>query len=280
MKKDWHELVSQPEYGIEEERDIYVPMRDGVCLAADVFKPNVRGKFPALVSLSPYVKDSQDAYVLPPQAINKPLWDGGVEAGDTRYVVPRGYVHIIADHRGSVKSEGEFGPKTSIGQDGYDLVEWVAKQPWCDGNVGMMGYSAYSGAQFYTAVENPPHLKAIYLSGFAPDSYRGPSYTGGVLCLFPGRIEKTCGTSGATYREYVPIMMQTLQKEEWERRRRELLDNRDIKYCPNAYQILHVPLKNARFFDCLLNPYDGPYWWASSPYRQADKVKVKEPGVL
>ena len=92
--------------------------------------------------------------------------------------------------------------------------------------------------------------------------------------MFPGRIEKTCGTSGATYREYVPIMMQTLQKEEWERRRQELLDNRDIKYCPNAYQILHVPLKNARFFDTLLNPYDGPYWWASSPYRQADKVKV------
>jgi predicted acyl esterase len=274
MKKNWQELVSQPKYGIKEERDIYVPMRDGVRLAINVFKPDAKGKFPALVSLSPYVKDSQDAYLLPPQSIDKPLWDGGVEAGDTKYVVARGYVHIIADQRGTGKSEGQFGPKTSIGQDGYDLVEWAANQPWCDGNVGMMGYSAYSGAQFHAAVQQPPHLKAIYLSGFAPDAYRGPSYTGGMLCLFTGRIEKTCGTSGACFREYVPITMQTLPKEEVERRRQESLNSRDIRYCPNAYQVLHFPNKNPRLFDAMMNPYDGPYWWALSPYRHVDKVRV------
>jgi predicted acyl esterase len=240
----------------------------------DIFKPGGRGKFPAIVSLSPYVKDSQDGYFLPPQSIDKPLWDGSIEAGDTGYIVPRGYVHIIADHRGSGKSEGEFGPKTSIGQDGYDLVEWVAKQPWCDGNVGMMGYSAYAQSQFFAAVEQPPHLKAIFFSGTAPDAYRGLAYTGGILCLFIRGLEKTCGTSGGCYREYVPITMQTLPKEEVERRRQELLNNRDIRYCPNAYQILHFPNKNPRFFDALMNPYDGPYWWAMSPYRQANKVKI------
>jgi predicted acyl esterase len=274
MKKDWHELVSQPKYQMKEERDIYVPMRDGVRLAVDIFKPVGRGKFPAIVSLSPYVKDSQDGYFLPPQSIDKPLWDGSIEAGDTGYIVPRGYVHIIADHRGSGKSEGEFGPKTSIGQDGYDLVEWVAKQPWCDGNVGMMGYSAYAQSQFFAAVEQPPHLKAIFFSGTAPDAYRGLGYTGGILCLFIRGLEKTCGTSGGCYREYVPITMQTLPREEVERRRQELLNNRDIRYCPNAYQILHFPNKNPRFFDALMNPYDGPYWWAVSPYRHANKVKI------
>jgi predicted acyl esterase len=274
MKKDWHELVSQPKYSIKEERDIYVPMRDGVRLAVDIFKPVGRGKFPAIVSLSPYVKDSQDGYFLPPQSIDKPLWDGSIEAGDTGYIVPRGYVHIIADHRGSGKSEGEFGPNTPIGKDGYDLVEWVAKQPWCDGNVGMMGYSAYSQSQFFAAVEQPPHLKAIFFSGTAPDAYRGLAYTGGILCLFMRGLEKTCGTSGQCYREYVPITMQTLPKEEVERRRQELLNNRDIRYCPNAYQILHFPNKNSRFFDALMNPYDGPYWWALSPYRHANKVRV------
>jgi len=274
MKKDWHELVSQPKYQIKEERDIYVPMRDGVRLAVDIFKPVGRGKFPALVSLSPYVKDSQDGYFLPPQSIDKPLWDGSIEAGDTGYMVPRGYVHIIADHRGSGKSEGEFGPNTPIGKDGYDLVEWVAKQPWCDGNVGMMGYSAYAQSQFFAAVEQPPHLKAIFFSGTGPDAYRGSAYTGGVLCLFMRGLEKTCGTSGQCYREYVPITMQTLPKEEVERRRQELLNTRDIRYCPNAYQILHFPNKNPRFFDTLMNPYDGPYWWALSPYRHANKVKV------
>jgi len=52
------------------------------------------------------------------------------------------------------------------------------------------------------------------------------------------------------------------------------LNNRDIKYCPNAYQILHFPYKNPKYFDILLNPYDGPFYWKASPYALADKVKV------
>ena len=65
MKKDWHELLSRPAYGIKGERDIHVPMRDGVRLAINVFRPDTEGRFPALVALSPYVKDHQDCYWLP-----------------------------------------------------------------------------------------------------------------------------------------------------------------------------------------------------------------------
>jgi uncharacterized protein len=274
MEKDWHELVSQPQFEMKVEKDVYVPMRDGVRLAINIFRPNARGKFPALVAQSPYVKDCQDNYILPPQPIANPLWDGSVEAGDSKYFVSRGYVHIIADERGSGKSGGTVGPKSSVGQDGYDLVEWVAKQPWCDGNVGTIGYSAYSGAQFFTAVEQPPHLKAIYISGFAADSYRGYAYNGGVLGLFLRGLEKTVGTSGMCTREYVPLSKQTLPKKEFEARFQEALNNRDIKYCSNAYQILHFPNKNPRYFDILMNPYDGPYYWAQAPFRHANKVKV------
>jgi len=276
MAQDWQKKLSQPVYGITEERDVYVPMRDGVRLAINVFRPDSPGKFPALVALSPYVKDHQDCYWLPPQSTKSALWDGSVEAGDTRHIVPRGYVHIIADERGTGKSEGvdaNSGPR-GLGGDGYDLVEWAAKQPWCDGNVGMTGYSAYSAAQFMTAAEQPPHLKAIYFSGIAPDSYRGYSYSGGVLCLFWRGLEKTVGTSGSCYREYTPSSMKNLPKEEFEKRFQEAVNNRDIKYSPNAYQILHFPYKNPMFYDILLNPFDGPHYWKSSPYMLADKVKV------
>jgi uncharacterized protein len=276
MERDWHELVSQPVYSIREERDIYVPMRDGIRLAINVFRPDAPGKFPALIALSPYVKDHQDCYFLPPQSTDSPLWDGSIEAGDTHYIVPRGYIHIIADQRATGKSEGYdpgSGPR-GIGGDGYDLVEWAARQPWCDGNVGMTGYSAYASAQFLTAVEQPPHLKAIYYTGAPPDAYRGPVYSGGVLCLFRRGLEKTVGTSGSCYREYAPSSMKALTKEEYERRLQEALNNRDLQYCPNAYQILHFPYKNPAFFDNLLHPYDGPFYWKSSPYYLADKVKV------
>jgi uncharacterized protein len=276
MSQDWHEKLSPPKYGIKEEKDIYVPMRDGVKLAINVYRPDGPGKFPALLALSPYVKDQQECYWLPPQAAGTPLWDGSVEAGDTRYIVPRGYVHIIADERGTGKSEGRdanSGPR-GLGGDGYDLVEWIAKQPWCDGNVGMTGYSAFSAAQFMTAAEQPPHLRAIYFSGIAPDSYRGYAYSGGVLCLFWRGLEKTVGTSGSCYREYEPSSKKTMSKDEYEKRFQEALNDRDLKYCPNAYQILHFPYKNPYFFDILMHPFDGPHYWKSSPYMLADKVKV------
>jgi len=90
MNQDWHEKLSKPVFGIKVERDIYVTMRDGVRLAINIFRPDAPGKFPALLALSPYVKDQQECYWLPPQAAGLPLWDGSVEAGDTRYLVPRG----------------------------------------------------------------------------------------------------------------------------------------------------------------------------------------------
>jgi putative CocE/NonD family hydrolase len=158
MANNWRELISQPQYGISEERDVFVPVRDGVRLAINIFRPDVKGKFPALLAMSGYGKDEQDLN-LPPQPLNKSaVWDGNLEAGDTSEIVPRGYVHIVADSRGTGHSEGEYtGTYTSQeGRDGYDLIEWIAQQPWCDGNVGMIGYSYYSKIQSKIAIEQPP----------------------------------------------------------------------------------------------------------------------------
>ena len=88
---------------------------------------------------------------------------GFIEAGATDFWVPRGYVHVIANLRGTGGSGGTFG--FFDGQerhDMYDLVEWAAAQPWCDGNVGMIGISYFAMTQLEAAVERPPHLKAIF----------------------------------------------------------------------------------------------------------------------
>src|SRR4030042_1471979 len=99
---------SQPVYGVKAKETIMVPMRDGVRLAVDVYRPDARGKFPALLALCVYGKDLQVLPVKQPQGRENPLvWAGTMEAGNTEYFVSRGYVHVIADVRGCGDSEGE-----------------------------------------------------------------------------------------------------------------------------------------------------------------------------
>ncbi len=277
MKKNWRELISQPEYEIREERDIFVTMRDGVRISINIFRPDGKGKFPALLAMSPYGKEEQGLQ-LPPQPLRKSaVWDGNIEAGDSSEIVPRGYAHIICDVRGSGASEGEYTGSYTIqeGKDGYDLIEWIAQQPWCDGNVGMVGYSYYSKVQFKVAIEQPPHLKAIFTSHVEVDHYRDNGYSGGVLSLFPyGIWDGRHGTSGYAHKNPVSEMMKTLPKGEFERRRQELLKSPDIKHFPNMYHLLCYPYKNPRFFDILMNPLDGPFWRDKSIYPFYDKIKV------
>src|SRR5258708_16068086 len=95
-----------------EERDVRIAMRDGTRLALDVYRPEQAGRFPVLYAAALHNKDMQGpdiADVLPPQPANVPLWFGPIEAGDTRRFIANGYVHVIAQPRGSAKSEGHYG---------------------------------------------------------------------------------------------------------------------------------------------------------------------------
>jgi predicted acyl esterase len=277
MKKDWRELISQPQYGVKVEKDIFVPVRDGVRLAVNIYRPDASGKFPALFAMGGYGKELQEE-LIPPQPLNKSaLWDGNIEGGDTSVIVPRGYVHVIADARGTGNSEGEFMGmwKQQEGQDGADIVEWIARQPWCDGNVGMIGYSYYGGMQLKVAIHQPPHLKAIFVSHVSSDFYRDFAYSEGVLNLFLyGLWDGRHGTSGFAPKNAVSEMIKTLPKEELERRRNEILNNPDIRHYPNVYHLLKYPQKNPSFFDMVLNPFDGPFWRDRSVYPFFDKIKV------
>ena len=122
-----------------EERDIVVTMRDGIKLAVDVYRPAAPGRYPVLYASALHNKDLQGpdiADILPPQPAHAPLWFGPIEAGNTRHFIANGYVHVIAQPRGSAKSEGQYGHEDT---DHYDIIEWITRQSWCDGNVGMVG---------------------------------------------------------------------------------------------------------------------------------------------
>jgi predicted acyl esterase len=172
--RDYRNL-SQPEFEMTRDDDVAVPVRDGIKLLADVHRPATPGKFPVLIAASPYPRQIQD--------LGAPA--GFIEAGATDYFVPRGYVHVIANLRGTSGSEGTFG--FFDGQerrDMHDLVEWAAAQPWSDGNVGMIGISYFAMTQMEAAVERPPHLKAIMPVAGSFDLYDGASHHGLVSSSF------------------------------------------------------------------------------------------------
>lgn len=124
--------------------NVAVPMRDGIVLRADVMLPAGHGRFPTLVYRTPYGKRSAPSE-----------WTTFDKA------VARGYAVVIQDVRGRYASEGDFNPYRNEGRDGYDTIEWAAKQAWSNGRVGTFGLSYPGAVQWLAAVENPPHLKAM-----------------------------------------------------------------------------------------------------------------------
>ncbi|MCJ7833131.1 MAG: CocE/NonD family hydrolase, partial [Deltaproteobacteria bacterium] len=120
-------------------------MRDGVILRADIYRPNDNEKHPAIVVRTPYDK------ILSEHSDYLSALHGAFA----------GYAFVVQDLRGRFASEGEFKPMLSEGPDGYDTIETIAAEPWCDGNVGMVGSSYLGRNQWQAAIENPPHLKAI-----------------------------------------------------------------------------------------------------------------------
>jgi predicted acyl esterase len=275
---------SQPVHKIKVEKDIYVPMRDGVRLATDVYRPDTDGKFPALLAMSVYGKELQ-ALRMPVQSKSRGslLWDGAIEAGDTAYIVPRGYVHVIADVRGTGDSEGEhvgvFDKNEQ--QDGYDMVEWIAQQPWCDGNVGMIGISYFALTQLFTAIQQPPHLKAIFPFEVHTDTYRGLATDGGVIFpmlyrLYPGRPMDAGPVNGSGYAStnVVSATMKNLPEEKFKKLQQERLNDPDLRIYSIYWHVARYPTKNPIFADVLFNPEDGPFWQERTPYNDFDRINI------
>lgn len=193
--------LSEPEHHVRRDDNVTVPMRDGVSLLADVHRPDAEGPFPALIAASPYPRQIQD--------LGAPM--GFIEAGNTPFWVSRGYVHVIANVRGTGGSGGTFGFfDAQERRDMYDLVEWVAAQPWCDGNVGMIGISYFAMTQLEAAVERPPHLKAIFPLAVTTDLFEASSHHGLVSAAFVTPFLSMMGLTAARSDEFwrsVPLQL-------------------------------------------------------------------------
>lgn len=125
------------------EHDVAVPMRDGVVLRADVYRPVDDGRYPVLLGRTCYDKTTWAAWLRPVET------------------ALGGYAVVVNDMRGTFASDGEFRPFFNEIDDGYDTVEWCAVQKWSTGKVGMFGSSACGYVQLLAALARPPHLTAI-----------------------------------------------------------------------------------------------------------------------
>ena len=147
------------------ELNAAVLMRDGVRLSANIFRPAKPGRYPTVLLRTPYDKGPD---------INL----------NFKSFVDHGYAVVVQDVRGRYASEGNFEPLNQEINDGDDTLNWIARQPWSDGSVGMYGGSYLGIAQWKAALSHNPHLKAIFPYVSGDDDYRDRFYsTGGAMKL-------------------------------------------------------------------------------------------------
>src|SRR5439155_20764142 len=125
------------------EFDVRVPMRDGIQLSTDIYRPDAPGRFPVILVRTPY--DNGTA----PNLVRGKFW------------ARRGYVYAVQDVRGRGDSDGEFYPLVHEAADGDATVSWLATRPWSNGKTGMVGGSYLGWVQVYAATLKNPHLTAL-----------------------------------------------------------------------------------------------------------------------
>ena len=157
--------------------NVMVPMRDGVRLATDIYRPSdelgnpIDGEFPVILGRTSYDKS------------NPVIWVNPI----ANFFVPRGYVVLLQDLRGRGDSEGTgqyFHTANQLeGKDGYDTIEWAASQPWCNGKVGMVGASHGGIVQNMASLERPPHLAALWVDVAPTNAFKWEARQGGAMGL-------------------------------------------------------------------------------------------------
>jgi len=220
------------------ERNVRVPMRDGARLAADLFRPDAAGPLPAVVEYHPYRKDDMSV----------------PRNGPHHYFAEHGYVSVRLDVRGTGASEGTTTDEYPLQEqlDGYDAIEWIARQPWCDGNVAMFG-SSYSGfTALQVALHRPPHLKAIVPIYATDDRYSDDChYVGGALRMY---YDVGFYATRMVAWNALPPTSEGLE-DDWERIWRE-----------------HLEGSRPYLLTWLAHQADDPYWRPASVAGQVEKI--------
>jgi len=154
----------QPSYDVEMRLDVKAPMRDGVELSADIYLPRGEGRFPTVLMRTPYSNNT----------------DPMIEKG--RRLANSGYACVIQDCRGRWDSDGKYYPFRE-GEDGYDTQEWIGRQEWSNGRIGMAGGSYVGLVQWQSAPHRSEYLKCIVPRVICCDFFSGLVYPGGAFQL-------------------------------------------------------------------------------------------------
>jgi uncharacterized protein len=222
----------QQPYAVVIERNQPAKMRDGVTLYADVYRPRADGKFPVLLTRTPYDKSGSQ--------------------GICMRVAAEGFVCVAQDVRGRYTSEGEWYPFKHESQDGYDTVEWLAHQPWSTGVIGMFGASYVGATQMLAALARPPHLAGLFPIITASNYHENWTYQGGAFEQWFDE-EWTSGLTEDTLRRRVKGMTHVLDFVN-----RLPLSNYAPIVAPDAKDVAPY------FQDWLAHPNYDDYWkqWA------------------
>lgn len=248
---------SEPRYAILLERDVPVRLRDGVTVSVDVYRPDAEGVFPVLVEGTAYDKRCTT----------------DLRMSTHTFFVPRGYVFVIWNMRGRFKSGGRFDMEHLPGEDGSDVVEWAAAQPWSSGRVGLVGKSYSGQILLHTAAAAPPHLVCAMPALTHSDAWRW-YYRGGAMeygfALYWGAVilgwdlaEKTLGPGAAL--------------EAWKRGLDLYLADQQA-FAGALPANACAPARIAPGVDLLAqwtaHPADGPYWRRLSPSTYFGRIRI------
>ena len=222
-----------------ERKEIQIPLSDGINLGSILYSPSDIGKYPAIVYRTPYGIEGYDSYAEFP-----------------RKAAHRGYLVFLVDVRGRYTSEGDFEAYKNEKQDGFDVIEWVANHPLCNGKVGTYGGSYPGIAQWQAMSKKPPHLVAA-APEMTPISSHHFFYSGGAFSMtwldwfvpyiFPDKRKKAGDASGTWDDDIGANEWSTSDRKIW------------YKHRPlNTIPILkpYAP----EFFDWLAHP-DLSEWW-------------------
>jgi putative CocE/NonD family hydrolase len=233
-----------PEFEVVVERDVGIRVRDGVRLAADVYRPArggqpIRGQFPTLLTRTPYGKG-----------------DGALAEG--HYFASRGYVVVANDTRGRYGSEGTWRMMVDDPADGFDVVAWIVAQEWSDGHVGTFGTSYVGGTQHALATANPPGLRAMVPVDALSNTFAGGMRQGGAFELRFANWIHQIGAPNARAALADPGLRAALQESG--RRIREHLDS--LPLSPGTSPLRVVPEYESWLVDALRKGPEDPMWHA------------------
>lgn len=242
----WHPVDPGARATFDIVRDVAVPMSDGTILSADLYLPAVARPVPAILDRTGYGR-----------AVSPAHWTKSAE-----YFAAHGFAVVIQDVRGIHGSAGRYYPWKDDGwgvfKDGFDTVEWVAAQTWCDGNVGMYGGS-YSGAtQLRAAAAAPPHLRAL-VSRQAPVTPLVSVRPDGVLMLTEG---------GRWFAEQARQALLSLARD------LETELSRDTEDFYRGFFTQEWPDQLAWVRDFLAHDHDDEFWRSFDVVEVADRIEV------